>query len=87
MKRLHPAKCTKPSAVQQPSYSTMTSSQTSTDKTAWTTTKQPSSKLATTASTCPNFDQMDVKQIKAFISSQDVQVSTYRNPELIQLAK
>ena len=30
---------------------------------------------------------MDVKQIKAFTSSQGVQVSTYRKPELIQLAK
>ena len=30
---------------------------------------------------------MDVKQIKAFISAKGVQVSTYCNPELIQLAK
>ena len=30
---------------------------------------------------------MDVKQIKAFISSQGVQVSTYGKPVLIQLAK
>ena len=30
---------------------------------------------------------MDVKQIKAFISAQGVQVSTHRKPELIKLAK
>ena len=54
----------------------MTSSQTSADKTACTTTKQPPSKLAIATSTNPNFDQMVVKQIKAFISAQSVQVST-----------
>ena len=48
---------------------------------------QPPSKLAIATSTNPNFEQMDVKQIKAFISTQGVQVSTYCNPELIQLAK
>ena len=30
---------------------------------------------------------MDVKEIKGFISARGVQVSTYRKPELIQLAK
>ena len=84
MKQLHPATCTKPSAVQQPSYSTMTSSQTSTDKTACTTTKQPPSKQAIATSTNPNFDQMDVKQIKAFISAQSVQVSTYHKPNIFR---
>ena len=69
-KQLNPATCTKPSIVQQQSYSTMTSSQTSTDKTACTTTKQPPSKQAIATSTNPNFDRMDVKQIKAFISLQ-----------------
>ena len=84
MKQLHPATCTKPSAVQQPSYSTMTSSQTSTDKTACTTTKQPPSKLAIATSTNPNFDQVDVKQIKVFISAQSVQVSTYHKPNIFR---
>ena len=70
VKQLNPATCTKPSIVQQQSYSTMTSSQTSTDKTACTTTKQPPSKQAIATSTNPNFDRMDVKQIKAFISLQ-----------------
>ena len=74
MKQLNPATGTKPSAVQQPSYSTMTSSQTSSDKTASITTKQPPSKQAIATFTNPNFDQMDVKQIKVFISPQRVQV-------------
>ena len=34
-----------------------------------------------------NFDKMDVKEIKGFISARGVQVSTYRKPELIRLAK
>ena len=42
-----------------------------------TTTKQLSSKQATATFINPNFDQMDVKQIKAFISARGVQVSTY----------
>ena len=87
VKQLNPATCTKPSAVQQPSYSTMTSSQTLTDKTSCTTTKQPSCKQAIATITGSNFDQMDVEKIKAFISARGVQVSTYRKTELIQLAK
>ena len=66
MKQLHPATCTKLSAVQPLSYSTMTSSQTFTDKSACTTTKQLPSEEAIATSTNPNFDQMDVKQMKAF---------------------
>ena len=87
MKQLNLATCTKPSAVHYPSYSTITSSQTSTDKTACNTTKQPPSKIAITTSTNPNFDQMDVKQIKALISVQHVQVSIYHKPVLIQLVR
>ena len=34
-----------------------------------------------------NFEKMDVKEIKGFISARGVQVSTYRKPELIRLAK
>jgi len=34
-----------------------------------------------------DFDKMDVKEIKGFISARGVQASTYRKPELIQLAK
>ena len=79
VKQLNPATCTKPS--------TMTSSQTTTDKTSCTTTKQPPSKQAIATSTDSNFDQMDVKNIKAFISARGVQVSTYRKTELIHLAK
>ena len=84
VKQLNPAICTKLSAVQQLYYSTMTSSQTSTDKTACTTTKQPPSKQAIATSTNPNFDQMDEKQMKAFISSRGVLVSTNQKPELVQ---
>ena len=87
MKQLNLATCTKPSAVHYPSYSTITSSQTSTDKSACNITKQPPSKIAITTSTNPNFDQMDVKQIKALISAQHVQVSIYHKPELIQLVR
>ena len=87
MKQFNTATCTKPCAVQQPSYSTITSSQTSTDKTAFTTTKQPSSKQAIATSFNLNFNQMDVKQIKAFISAWGVQVSIYRKPKLTQPAK
>ena len=65
----------------------MSSSQTFTDKTECTSTKQPPSKLAIATLTNPNFDQMDVKQIRAFISSQGVQVYTNHKPELIQLVK
>ena len=79
VKQLNPATCTKPS--------TMTSSQTTTDKTSCTTTKQPPSKQAIATSTDSNFDQMDVKNIKAFISARGVQVSTYCKTELIHLAK
>ena len=32
-------------------------------------------------------DKMDIKEIKKIISARGVQVSTYRKPELIQLAK
>ena len=68
VKQLNPLKCTKPSALQQPSFSIVISSQSSTDNTACTTTKQPPSKQAIAAtSTSPNFDQMYVKQIEAFI--------------------
>ena len=81
VKQLNPAICTKLSAVQQLYYSTMTSSQTSTDKTACTTTKQPPSKQAIATFTNPNFDQMDEK---AFISSRGVLVSTNQKPELVQ---
>ena len=70
LKQLNPATCTKPS--------TMTSSQTTTDKTSCTTTKQPPSNQAIATSSDSNFDQMDVKNIKAFISVRGVQVSTYR---------
>ena len=62
----------------------MNSSQTSTDKSACTTTKQPPSKQTIATSTNPNFDQMDVKQMKAFISARGVLVSTYQKPKLIQ---
>ena len=79
VKQLNPATCTKPS--------TMTSSQTPTDKTSCTTTKQPPSKQAIATSTDSNFDQMDVKNIKAFISARGVQVSTYCKTELIHRAK
>ena len=65
----------------------MTSSQTLTDKTSCTTTKQPSCKQAIATITGSNFDQMDVKKIKAFTSAWGVQVSTYRKTELIHLAK
>ena len=44
----------------------MTCSQTFTDKSACTTTKQLPSEEAIATSTNPNFDQMDVKQMKAF---------------------
>ena len=50
----------------------MTSSRTSTDKPTCTTTKQPSSKQAIAAGPNPNFDQMDVKKMKAFISVRGV---------------
>ena len=50
-KQLNPATCTKPSAVQQPSYSTTTSSQTLTDKTSCTTIRQLSSKPVKQVST------------------------------------
>ena len=79
VKQLNPATCTK--------ASTLTSSQTPTDKTSCTTTKQPSSKQAIAASTDSNFDQMDMKNIKAFISAWGVQVSTYNKTKLIHLAK
>ncbi|PFX19835.1 hypothetical protein AWC38_SpisGene15759 [Stylophora pistillata] len=82
----NPATCTKPSAVQQPS-STLTTSQTSTDKPTCTTTKRPSSKQAIATCTNPNFDQIDVREIKAFIFLQGVQVTSYYKPEFIQLAK
>ena len=49
----------------------MTSSQTPTDKTSCTTTKQPPSKQVIATSTDSNFDQMDVKNIKAFISASE----------------
>ena len=35
----------------------------------------------------PNFDNMDIKAIKEFISARGVQVSNYRKPQLIELAK
>ena len=79
VKQLNPATCTKASIL--------TSSQTPTDKTSCTTTKQPSSKQAIAASTDSNFDQMDMKNIKAFISAWGVQVSTYNKTKLIHLAK
>ena len=79
VKQLNPATCSEPS--------TMTSSQTPTDKTSCTTTKQPHSKQAIATSTDSNFDQVDVKNIKALISARGVQVSTYRKTELIHLAK
>ena len=65
----------------------MTSSHTPTDKTSCTTTKQPSSKQAITTSTDSNFDQVDVKNTKAFISARGVQVSTYCKTELVHVAK
>ena len=34
-----------------------------------------------------NFDKMNVKEVKGFISARGVQVSTYRKPELIRLGK
>jgi len=62
----------------------MTSSLTSTDKP--TAMNQPSSQQAT-ATADHEFDKMDVKEIKRFISARGVQVSTYRKAKLIQLAK
>ena len=96
------ALATTPTTVKQPySSSTMTSSQISTDKP--TVGKELSSKQGTTStSTSENknndndndnsnnnldFDKMDVKEIKEFISARGVQVSTYCKPELIQLAR
>ena len=35
----------------------------------------------------PNFDNMDIKAIKEFMSARGVQVSNYRKPQLIELAK
>ena len=62
----------------------MTSYLTSTDKP--TAMKQPSSQQATTTAD-HEFDKMDVKELKRFISARGVHVSTYHKSELIQLAK
>ena len=76
---------TTPTSAKQPSASSsMTSYLTSTDKP--TAMKQPSSQQAITTAD-HEFDKMDVKEIKRFISARGVQVSTYRKSELIQLAK
>ena len=54
-----------------------------------TTTTQPSSTSTSSKQphVTPNFDNMDIKAIKEFISARGVQVSNYRKPQLIELAK
>ena len=54
-----------------------------------TTTTQPSSTSTSSKQThaTPNFDNMDIKAIKEFISARGVEVSNYRKPQLIELAK
>ena len=54
-----------------------------------TTTTQPSSTSTSSKQpyATPNFDNMDIKAIKEFISARGVQVSNYRKPQLIELAK
>ena len=57
------------------------------------TTKTTTTQAASTSTsskqthTTPDFENMDIKAIKEFISARGVQVSNYRKPQLIELAK
>ena len=57
------------------------------------TTKTSTTQAASTSTsskqthTTPDFEKMDIKAIKEFISARGVQVSNYRKPQLIELAK
>ena len=47
----------------------------------------PTSTSSKQTHTTPDFENMDIKAIKEFISAKGVQVSNYRKPQLIELAK